>query len=562
MKFFNGKQCCLDSEVKFDNVIDDVSQIVRRKRMRFWLPLAMVLFFFSVLCPGFGECQVRVPDGLGDGSPGSVLELPGPQAKNGEGLFVQDGPVDPKEYIVGPGDVFLVEVWGRARLELKLEVDAEGRIFIPDSGSFLVGGKTLEEAKKLIDSIVLSAIPKGNVETRLVGLRRFKVHVSGEIDFPGSYLATQATRASEILRAATGDTLGSRLRSARLFRAAVESDTLGPGSDRFSSFRNIELRRRSGKTERVDLAAFLVTGDVSHNPYLSDGDIIYVPKLDRSFSISGAVMFPGTYELVDGENLSQVIRLVGGVTPDADLTKGEIRRFVSEDKTESQFFEVGSILRGEKDLEVKNGDRIFVRYPSHFLESHQVLVRGEVLFPGWYPINPREDKLSEVVARAGGLTPEADLSGARVIRPRSPASDKQGMVRCDMVKLFVEKRSENDVVLETGDIIDIPKSLGYVYVGGEVRRPGYVRYVERKRLGYYVNQAGGFTSKSRGSKTMVKRLSTGQSLSARDAGVILPYDSINVPARTEGARWGMFKDTMSILAQIATIYIVIDQATK
>jgi protein involved in polysaccharide export with SLBB domain len=220
------------------------------------------------------------------------------------------------------------------------------------------------------------------------------------------------------------------------------------------------------------------------------------------------------------------------------------------------------VILGRTDFDIRDGDRIYVRSPSHYLEHHQVLVRGEVLFPGWYAINPREDKLSEVVARAGGLTAEADLSGGRVIRPRSLASGGEGRVQCDMVKLFLEKRAEKDIVLESGDIIEIPARIGYVYVTGEVHRPGYVPYVQNERAGFYVRQAGGFTRKADGGKTLVRRLSTGQSLSRREAGIILPNDSISVPARMEGARWVFVKDTIALLAQMATIYIVIDQATK
>jgi protein involved in polysaccharide export with SLBB domain len=503
-----------------------------------------------------------VSEGLEARSSAFSYQLPPSKGIIEEETLLQEGPIDAKEYIVGPGDVFMVDVWGRASLQLRLEVDTEGKIFVSDSGSLLVGGKYLEEAQKLIKSLVLSAVPQGNVEVRLVGLRKFKVYVSGEIESPGSYVASQVVRVSEILSVAATNTLVPRLKRVPSLSGIAVSDTVGPELKATSSLRNIELRRRNGDIEKVDLVLFFVTGDLSHNPCVSDGDVIHVPKLEHFFSVSGAVMFPGTYELVQGEKLSQILHLVGGVTPEADLEKGEIRRFVTADKTESTFFNVGSVTRGTADFEVKDGDRIYVRSPGRYLEHQQVLLRGEVLFPGWYAINPREDRLSEVVVRAGGLTPEADLSGGRVIRPRSLASGEQGGVQCDMVKLFLEKRQENDIVLETGDIIEIPKRVGYVYVTGEVRKPGYVPYVENKRPGFYVRQAGGFTKRADGGKTLVRRLSTGQSLLSREAGVVLPNDSINVPARIEGARWTLFKDTMSILAEMATIYIVIDQATK
>jgi protein involved in polysaccharide export with SLBB domain len=529
-------------------------------KLRLTLSVILLAFLLSHVCSG--ETLSRPLEGLPVRASGLENPLLSRKATIQEEMPLQEGPIDAKAYVVGPGDIFAVDIWGKASLQLRLEVDTEGKIFVPDSGSLLVGGRSLEEARRLIESVILSAVPQGNVEVRLVSLRKFKVYVSGEIESPGSYVAAQVTRVSEVLSTAARDTLGLKLKQAFSFVNISASDTVEPRLNETSSFRNIELRHPNGETERVDLVLFYVSGDLSHNPRVRDGDVIYVPRLEHFFSVSGAVMFPGTYELVEGEKLSQVLRLVGGVTPEADLEKGEIRRFVSGDKTESTYFNVESVIRGATDFEIVDGDRIYVRSPGHYLEHHQVLVRGEVLFPGWYAINPGEDKLSEIVARAGGFTAEADLSGGRVTRPHSLASREQGKVQCDMVKLFLEKRAEADIRLQSGDIVEIPKTVGYVYVAGEVRRPGYVRYVPNKRAGFYLHQAGGFTSKAEGRKTLVKRLSTGQSLSPREAGIVLPNDSINVPARMEGARWALIKDTVYMLAQMATIYIVIDQATK
>ncbi|UCF78668.1 MAG: SLBB domain-containing protein, partial [Candidatus Eiseniibacteriota bacterium] len=458
-----------------------------------------------------------------------------------EERLLQEGPVNPKDYVLGPGDVLEIVVWGKVSLKHRLEIDAEGKIFIPDCGTLLLAGESLSRARDMIDSMIRSALREGSIETRLVSLREFKVHVSGEVDLPGSYTASAVTRVFEILVS------GGR-------------DTLKPSLRETSSLRNIEVRRRNGDTERVDLSLFYVAGDLSQNPLLRDGDVIYVPKALRFFAVSGAVMFPGTYELVEEEKLSEVFRLVGGLTPNALLEKGEVRRFEGTEKSESIFFDVGSVLRGEADLDVRDGDRIYVRTPAHYLELYQVLVGGEVTFPGWYAINPREDKLSDVITRAGGFTPEADLSAGRVLRPLSLAGGGAGRVELDMVKLFTDGDSRQDIALEPGDIIEIPKRVEYVRVEGEVRRPGYVRYVPGKKASFFLRQAGGTTRKAARSKTVVKRFSTGQSLSPREAGRILANDTIFVPAKVEGASWALVKDVIAVAAQIATIYLIVDQA--
>jgi protein involved in polysaccharide export with SLBB domain len=455
--------------------------------------------------------------------------------------LLQEGPVSAGDYVLGPGDVIEIDVWGNVSLEYRLEVDAEGKIFIPDSGSLLLAGRSLEEAREVIESAVGSALRDVSIETRLVTLREFKVHVSGEVDMPGSYTASAVTRVFEILGTGGSDTLRPRLRES-------------------SSLRNIEIRRRSGETERVDLALFYLAGDLAQNPALRGGDVIYVPKAERFFSVSGAVMFPGTYEMVEGEKLSDVFNMVGGVTPNADLERGEVRRFVDASETESILFDVGSVLRGETDLDITDGDRIYVRTPAHYLELYQVLVGGEVVFPGWYAISPRQDRLSDVVARAGGFTPEADLSAGRVLRPHSLSGGEEGRVELDMERLFTDGEVGQDIVLEPGDVIEIPKKVGYVRVEGQVKRPGYVPYVPDKKVSFYLRQAGGSTRNAVRSKITVRRFSTGQSLSSREAGYVLANDMIFVPAKVEGASWELVKDIISVAAQLATIYLIADQA--
>jgi protein involved in polysaccharide export with SLBB domain len=503
---------------------------------------ALVVFVVVLACGARANPFGQVP--LSAGSPGSWQGYFGSQTlPAAEQAPLQEGPVDPRVYLLGPGDVLGVEVWGEARLGYLLQVDAEGKVLIPDSGTLAVGGMSLEEARELIGKTVLGALRRGQVDVRLVTLRRFKVHVSGEVERPGSYVASAATRVSELLNS--------------------DAQSLsGPGLRDSSSLRNIQLRRRGGQAMRVDLVSFFLAGDPSLNPFVSDGDVIHVPRAEHYFVVSGGVMFPGTYEMIEGERLSEVLRLVGGVVPQADLEKGEISRFVDAERSESVQFRLSEVLDGETDFDVRDGDRIFVRTPTHYLERHQVYVGGEVVFPGWYAINRREDTLSGLIARAGGLTAQADLSSARVIRPDSLPSGELARVKADFVKLLAGGEKKEDILLEAGDLIEIPRKVDYVLVSGEVRRPGYVKYAPDKRAGFYIREAGGYTKKASGRKTLIKRFSTGQSLSSGEAGYVRPNDEIFVPTKPEGARWALVKDTVSLLAQLATVYIVIYETTK
>jgi polysaccharide export outer membrane protein len=245
--------------------------------MKMRLSLVALVISVLVFAPG-----VRAnPFGQVPLSPLSSGGLPGfygsQNAPSEEQKPLQEGPVDPRVYLLGPGDVLGVEVWGAASLGYLLQVDAEGKVLIPDSGTLTVAGMSLEDARELIKKTVLAAIRRGQVDVRLVTLRRFKVHVAGDVERPGSYVASAATRVSELLNNAN-------------------QGIAGPGLRGDSSLRNIQLRRRDGTAMRVDLVSFFLAGDLSLNPFVSDGDVIHVPKVERYFAVSGGVMFPGTYE--------------------------------------------------------------------------------------------------------------------------------------------------------------------------------------------------------------------------------------------------------------------------
>ncbi len=222
----------------------------------------------------------------------------------------------------------------------------------------------------------------------------YQVHVLGEVMNPGTYRVTASDRVSEVIKKAGGLALN--------------------GSDRW-----IELRRRGGGVQVVDLLAFKLLGKLDQNPYVTDNDAIFVPLRKSVIQVVGAVKRPDYYELRNEKNLSDVISLAGGFSTAA--AKGmpiKVIRFSNGEKTVTDVVDEEQSI---KEFAVNSGDVIFVPdlltkdtkfdynvaaipgdqvfYPSY---EDRVFVLGGVAFPGAYAFSPYYT-VSQYVTLAGGL---------------------------------------------------------------------------------------------------------------------------------------------------------------
>ena len=218
-----------------------------------------------------------------------------------------------------------------------------------------------------------------------------------------------------------------------------------------------------------------------------------------------------------------------------------------------------------------------------------VEVKGEVNFPGIYAITKDSTTLSEIVDKAGGFTDEALIREASLIRQsvRNPI-DKEferlmnltpdqmskseyqylvmrqnsqdiGQVVVDFYKVCMLKNKTDDVILEDGDIITIPKAPRVVYVTGRVGKPGGVLFKPSENIKYYLNRAGGATWDAKVRGTKVTKI-TGQILDDEDVKKLEAGDIIWVPRKSDRDWWVLFSQTIAIIAQIATVYIVVDRS--
>jgi polysaccharide export outer membrane protein len=304
------------------------------------------------------------------------------------------------DYPVGPGDTFLINFWGRIEDNLVISIDNEGKLFIPKIGVIETTGLTYTDLTKSIEEKIKKHLKNVNFKIAITETRSFHVYVLGSVTEPGPFQVQASSRASEVIRKAGGP--------------------LPTGSKQF-----IEIRR-NGEVIRVDTLAFSSFGDFSKNPYLMDGDVVFVPVLSDFVTVSGAVVFPGVFEIRETKALTKVIESLGGYTIYADRTAPLLlsrrnqdgsRRKLEVIMDSSKPSRMGPQQVSGENFDLQNGDEIFVPAAALLIPSNSeaVFVTGAVRAPGPKAFQVA-GSVDEYIGAAGGLTDRANYSGAMLYR--------------------------------------------------------------------------------------------------------------------------------------------------
>jgi len=478
--------------------------------------------------------------------------------------------VDPRVYVVGPGDELVLNLWGEIAESVPLKVTPEGTVLVPYVGEVMVGELTLDQAKERIIGRVRRQYRGKDVSVTLSGVRRFRVFVTGAVKVPGTYTATAVDRVSMLV-----DQAGGFLPEA--------------------SQRNIEVKRSDSTAVSADLLRFTVIGDLEDNPFVRDGDVVAVPARVDSVGIFGAVSAEGYYELKEGDRISDLVGLAGGLVKDVYLEEAELVRYQEDGKTTVKIpIDLTVVMKnrhGPQDLVLQSEDVFLIRHIPGWHPEHLVEVRGEVYFPGMHSIERGKTTLSQIIQRTGGFKPDASLAEAKLIRTeyeetldpeferlkrmlvadmseeeyeyfKIRSRQQRGLVVVDFEKLFLLNDTSQDVILKRGDLIEVPIVRKTINVSGQVNNPGAILFKPGKGFEYYVSQAGGYNWNARKSKVRVIKGSTGQWLKPGKVKRLEPGDTIFVPEKPERDYWAFFKDFMRVSAEIATVVLVIQQVTQ
>jgi protein involved in polysaccharide export with SLBB domain len=480
-----------------------------------------------------------------------------------------DQVVDPGVYLIGPGDRLAINTWGEQPQSFTVTVTPEATLIIPTIGEVSTAGMTLTALKNDVLKRLRRLYPGTTASVTLTEVRRFRVSVSGAVGNPGLHVVTANTRVSEVIKR-TG---------------------LGPQARR----RGIRLMRR-GEILHVDLDRFERLGDRSGNPYLAEGDIVVVPTVDPFWgrvSIDGAVLATGSFDYLAGDRLGDLIDLAYGLTANADSSRVELWRFRqgTDDTARLVSWPPGSVYADWISELLQPDDRIIIRARTDYRPKRSVAISGEVVRPGRYVFTGDSFLLATLVDSAGGFTRHADLPNARITRNQTTftqtaresrigqipqeirtqaendwmladALAPPGRVVTDFERLFVERDSTFNTALIDGDHVFVPRFTASVNVIGRVVRPGLVAHQLDAPLSYYLGRAGGYAWQADKGKMFLIKGGTGAAVKRKQIRAISAGDTIIIPTKRDRSFWKSVRETMIVMSSLATVYLVIDQATQ
>ncbi|MEE3234873.1 MAG: SLBB domain-containing protein [Candidatus Latescibacterota bacterium] len=582
------------------------------------IPAVVLILFFlvcsSVVAQDDDELQSLIDDSAEDeaelqnvpgaGIPGMDDDLMSgkvrmPSGEEVERLRIsQDREINPDEYLVGPGDVIQLYVWGEFDIAYMLQVDPEGSVVIPTVGSFQISELTLTEAKNIIYSAAQGKYPGVEVTVSLVSMRFFTAYVTGAVLTEGSLTVTPTTRVSDLIERSGGflDELQGRTIQEEV--GGIKVTRARRINNRPAARRSIEVISREGKVEKIDLAMFFATGDVLHNPYVRMGDVVHVGFSNESCYVYGAVNNEGIQEFRPGDTVGDLVALSGGLRGDAPLMKIELWRFqpgteimeqvsLGDDTVSGQEIDLNAIL----STPLAANDMVFFRARSLWQQMPTVLVYGEVKYRGRYRINQGKTRVRDIVdGPAGGLTERASFLGAKVIRTKlrnqidpeytrlsnlakvggyadmsdedkaymkTKAREEKGRAVVDFERLYDFDDQTQNIQLESGDVIYIPTVRRTVTVSGQLKKPGLIDFEEGLSVSEYLDLAGGFSTSAHRSGARLIRARTGIREDLEKDLVVEAGDEIWVPEENRIRIWETFQSTMRTLAETLTILILV-----
>ncbi len=551
----------------------------------------MRAFFRSIFCYGIWLCLLALlslhHSGYAQTSPnqsafpsGGLIGGRGSGGPTGEAFF--EGPVNPDDYIVGPGDRLDVVFWQPNFIEYPMSVNAEGEVIIPYVGAVTVANLTLREVHSRIEEAVSSSMRIAKVTVALIEPRHFRVNVTGLVELPGTYIVPATARVADAVGMAGG------FRHVMTFVGGDTSITTD------GSQRRIELRGMDGHNiGHADLLLFQQGGRLKGNPRLQDGMTIHVPYkqgVRQQVGVFGAVHSSGLFESADSDNLGDALALAGGMASDADSSNVTV---VGDDGVRVTLDLHGASLGTSLAHSITPGSRVYVSGSADTSHVGSVTLVGEVAHPGGYPIVTGHTTLREVLDRAGGLLPTAASNSARLIRkarrdpveperirvleaslmnnPRYSGRDAElavefakwdrGSVVLDLSGADKSNSAES-VTLQDGDMLEVPKNPLGVRVLGAVNHGGEVAWAAGKNLNYYLSEAGGVNVSGWKRRAVLLKARNGSQLQYQSSLPIDPGDVIYVPPGPQLTTWDVFKDFLGVTAQVATVVLIVQNLKK
>lgn len=375
------------------------------------------------------------------------------------------------DYLVGPGDHIILQLWGSVTGSYELEVNRSGEIYLPRLGALKVWGVPFGHLPELIRSHLARELKDFQLNVNMGKLGMMKIYLVGEVKSPGGYNISSLSTVINALSAAGGPTKNG-------------------------SLRNIQIRRQGKNPMSVDLYGFFLKGDKSCDVRLLPGDTIYVPVIKRVAGVSGNVHRPAIFELKDEKNLAELLMLAGGINSTGYLQRIQLVRVKANDKKLVSDFNVDprvekkSFLDIVKEIRIRNQDLVRI-FPIDLTLRDHVRVEGYVRRPGDFALKTGM-RVKDLFSN-DEILPETYTKVAVITRLQPPDYHAEKF-SIDLGKALSGDEKHN-VELREFDRLKVfsrweMEERPTVRIYGDVQKPGEYRLYDNMRLRDLVYDAG------------------------------------------------------------------------
>lgn len=308
-------------------------------------------------------------------------------------------PVDnmpvPENYILGPDDALVVQLYGKETGKQSLRIGRDGLVQLDDVGPVQLAGLNFSDAAALIESQISSTKIGVNAAVSMGQLRTINIFIAGEARFPGMYAVSAMTTVTQALFVAGG-------------------------VSEIGSLRQIEVKRHGNNIGQFDLYDLLLRGNNQQDIHLQHGDVVFVAPVNALVEVDGEVNRSAIYEIKPGEKIADVLKMAGGTKSTAHLKSVALER-VNKDNLKV-LNNIDLTQGGDLAIPMQDGDQLRVAAISNRIENEVVLV-GAVVRPGRYAY--REGmQLNDIIRGVwSDLLPTVDLDYLLVLREINPRGD-------------------------------------------------------------------------------------------------------------------------------------------
>jgi protein involved in polysaccharide export with SLBB domain len=383
----------------------------------------------------------------------------------------------PKDYLLGPGDYISISIWGEANLIKDFTINKDGLIFFENIGFINLSNKNINEAENhllvVLQKIYSTLSKEKNTSKLMIELKKAKslnIYFSGEVFNPGIHVVHPF---------------------ADVFAALTQAG----GVKITGSLRNIELIRNNIMIKKVDFYSFFNKGESDFSDFkLIDGDVLFVPPVNRRVEIEGAISRPGKYELHKEDSLNDLINYAAGLTADASSI-AVIDRIIpiKERKNDDYVFDSENInFVFNQVANFNNGDIIQINTLGKI--SSKTRIYGRVKNPGEY--SAKNSTLKDILDLAGGFKDpiyRKTINDKEIIILRKDESQFYGK------EIISSYENSSNININIDDKIFVYESKNYsnsftYRVEGEVNKPGTYVLTKGLKLREAIDIAGGLTS--------------------------------------------------------------------